>query len=586
MGVPGFFAWILRNFKNKILLRRLSYNPKYLYIDANCLFHPECFKILEYCPTETDLNKLENKMFNRIINYLTYIEGVVGPTEMMFIAVDGTAPLAKIGQQRKRRFKSIDDTKIRNDIKLKHGKHINNTWNNTVITPGTEFMEKLHNRLHEHYTNKTAKAKANISYIYSSYHTPGEGEHKILQHIKDDTDKSDEIVIYGLDADLIFLALASRRTNIFLLREEIHFGAKSKSDGDNELTDPVKDVAQDLIFVSINETRKAYNEELWRAISNHKLVIINMSDTTDFSNDLIFICFLLGNDFLPHFPSIDIHRGGLDEIVSCYINCVAETSTLLINFDKNDKVEINNVFLLLLIQKLGLGEKKQFQYELPKHLGTISKRRCFSQDKYLRDIWILENLRNVDIYDPVGLGIGDDEDWKFRYYEHYFYSSEHQEEFIDRLCFAYIEGIAWVTQYYFNKCIDWQWQFPYDNAPFISDISTYLGKTKFDINSIKFQKKESIPMMVQLISVLPPACYNLLPKSYQFLVTNNESPIIDMFPIKVQLDMLYKDQHWQCIPKIPYLNIDRISKAVNEKKMTTSEKTRSKILDNFKFINN
>ena len=586
MGVPGFFAWILRNFKNKILLKRLQRNPKYLYIDANCLFHPECFKILEYCQTEIDLDKLENKMFNRIINYLTYIEGVVGPTEMMFIAVDGTAPLAKIGQQRKRRFKSIDDTKLRNDIKLKHDKHINNLWNNTVITPGTEFMEKLHSRLCEHYSNKRAKGKTNINYIYSSYHTPGEGEHKILQHIKNDTDKSDEIVIYGLDADLIFLALASRRTNIFLLREEIHFGAKSKSDCDNESTDPVKDVAQDLVFVSINETRNAYNEELWRAMSNHKLVTMNVPVTTDFSNDLIFICFLLGNDFLPHFPSIDIHRGGLDDIVSCYVNCVAETNALLINFNKNDEVKINNVFLLLLIQKLGYAEAKQFQYELPKHLDIVSKRRCFAQDKYLKDIWGLENLKNVDIYDPVGLGIGNEEDWKFRYYEHYFYTSEHQEEFVDRLCFTYLEGVAWVTQYYFNKCTDWQWQFPYDNAPFISDIGTYLRKFKFDINDIKFQKKESIPMMAQLMSVLPPACHNLLPKSYQFLVINNESPIIDMFPIKVQLDMLYKDQHWQCIPKIPYLNIERVLRVVKENKLTTSEKTRSKILDNFKFINN
>jgi 5'-3' exonuclease len=370
------------------------------------------------------------------------------------------------------------------------------------------------------------------------------------------------------------------------LREEIHFGAKSKSHCDNELTDPVNDVAQELIFVSINETRKAYNEELCKAISNHKLVTINMPTTTDFSNDLIFICFLLGNDFLPHFPSIDIHRGGLDELVSCYVNCVAETNTLLINFNKNDKVEINNVFLLLLIQKLGSAEQKHFQYELPKHLDSINKRKCFAQDKYLKDIWILENLKNADICDPVGLGIGNEEDWKFRYYEHYFYSSEHQGKFVDRLCFTYLEGVAWVTQYYFNKCIDWQWQFPYDNAPFISDIGAYIGKFKFDINVIEFQKKESIPMMAQLISVLPPACYKLLPKSYQFLVTNQSSPIIDMFPIKVQLDMLYKDQHWQCIPKIPYLNIDRILKTVHGKKMSTSEKTRSKILDNFKFINN
>jgi 5'-3' exonuclease len=113
MGVPSFFAWLLRKFKNKILLKSLGDKKiSYLYKDANCLFHPECAKIKEYYLKETDINKLEDKMFRRIANYLNYIEYFVNPINTLYTSVDGVAPLAKMCQQRKRRFKSIDENKI------------------------------------------------------------------------------------------------------------------------------------------------------------------------------------------------------------------------------------------------------------------------------------------------------------------------------------------------------------------------------------------------------------------------------------------------------------------------------------------
>ena len=60
MGVPGFFAWLLKNFKNKILQKKLDKKIDYLYIDANCLFHPECNKIKEYC-SHNSIEKMEKK---------------------------------------------------------------------------------------------------------------------------------------------------------------------------------------------------------------------------------------------------------------------------------------------------------------------------------------------------------------------------------------------------------------------------------------------------------------------------------------------------------------------------------------------
>jgi 5'-3' exonuclease len=578
MGVPGFFAWILRNFKKKILQTTLVNRPKKLYIDANCLFHPECFKVLEHFDND-NIDSLEMKMFDRIINCLNYLENIVNPTEMMYISVDGTAPLAKIGQQRKRRYKSVIDSKLRNEIKSKFGIKFNDCWSNTVITPGTEFMEKLHQKLLDHYKNRKSTSK--IQYMYSSYHTPGEGEHKILQHIKSTTNNEDNIVIYGLDADLIFLAMASKRTNIYLLREASHFDSK-KEKKKEELYDVVKDVGQDFIFVSIEETKNAYNQQLKNIMYNRNLINENFVMNTDFSNDLIFICFLLGNDFLPHFPSIDINKGGLDELIDSYVECVEETKTVLISLYDN-RVNINHVFLVLLAEKMGNKEERFFAETLPNYFQTNNKKKCFAYDEYSKEMWNLENLRNINIFDNVGLGIGDKNEWKFRYYEYYFGTIEHQTHFVNNLCKLYIEGIVWVTQYYFEQCIDWRWQYPFNNSPFISDIAICLKTCLVNINKITFTQTNHIPIMSQLLAVIPPIYAKILPTTYRKLMLDDQSQIIDLFPISVQLDMLYKDQYWKCDPILPILDINRILKVTTKKKLDRREKIRSEILEDFEF---
>jgi len=126
MGVPGFFGWLLRNFKNKILLKKLDKRPSHLYIDANCLFHPECFKTIDNNPDIINLDELENLMFNNIIEYLDLIEKYVNPKQLMFIAVDGVVPMSKVNQQRKRRYKSTEENMMKNKLKDKHKIKYNN----------------------------------------------------------------------------------------------------------------------------------------------------------------------------------------------------------------------------------------------------------------------------------------------------------------------------------------------------------------------------------------------------------------------------------------------------------------------------
>ena len=579
MGVPGFFAWLLKTHKNdQFIFNNINKTVSSLYIDANCLFHPRCFKVLSELTDEKDIDKLEDAMIENIINYTSDIIDFVCPQDLVYIAVDGVAPLAKISQQRKRRFRSVQDRDIYESIKNKYNKPNNGVWTNTVITPGTCFMEKLHIRLIEYCETRKKKSKCNI--IYSSYHSPGEGEHKILQHIKCKKKLTNKVnIVYGLDADLFFLTIASEIQNIYLLREESHIQNRENSDSEN------------LCYVSIDKTKEGFNKMM------HKLLkekIDNIDkynenfcvDDIDFCDDFIFICYLLGNDFLPHFPSIDIKKNGLDIVIDSYCDTFLYYKKNLL-CRKNAKIHINNEIFCDFIRELSNREENFFKFVLPEYENRKKRKKCFSRDKYEIEIWNIDNMMNIDINDPIKIGKGDLHDYKFRYYEHYFHTTYYQQETINDVCKNYLEGLKWVTEYYFDKCCNWKWQYKYNHAPFISDIYLYMLNNNININidvNIYDEKNGGpIDCFTQLLCVIPPKCSNILPKNMRYLITSIESPVIDMFPTYITLDCINKDQFWQCIPNVPYLDVNRIEQSIVNIKHDNNENSRNKILDEFLF---
>ena len=575
MGVPGFFAWLLKKYKeNKIILHSMKYPADILYLDANCLFHPQSQKVIEYFNKLKDPEKLEEKILKRIIKYINFLIEIVGPREEVFIAVDGVAPLAKMNQQRKRRFKSTYDNKLKSKIKEKYKIPNNTIWNNTTITPGTLFMERLHNKIKEYISSNKIKI------TYSSYHTPGEGEHKILQDIKNRGEKI--FVIYGLDADLIFLSLASQKRDIFLLREAIQFNSNANKEI-NMGGDFMEDVFEELNFVSIDTMRKCINDEFYQRIDRkyEERGERSLQEDIDFTNDFVLICYLLGNDFLPHLPSIDIKTGGLDFIIDNYVEIFVQIyATVTRLTDKS--FEINNIFLEMLLESLSNSENFYFETIFPRYLESISKRKCLSSDPYENALWELENLRGIEIDDPIKLGYDSADLWKFRYYEYYFGESGSQNSMIDKICSEYFRGIKWIAQYYFDQCPSWDWQYPFSNPPFISDLYKYFSERKIDFDQIIFKNSAPSEPFIQLLAVLPAECTSLLPSNYRHLITAPSSEIIDFYPRAFKIDMINKDMYWKCLPLLPTVDLKRIKDAVKNIKLSEEEKVRNKILNNYK----
>src|SRR3989344_5196043 len=102
-------------------------------------------------------------MYDKIIAYLDCIVNFVKPQELLFIAIDGVAPKAKMEQQRSRRYKSVLDKAEQPTAEKKKEKSEKATAEKIIpdidfnmISPGTVFMETVRERINVHIQNQTA----------------------------------------------------------------------------------------------------------------------------------------------------------------------------------------------------------------------------------------------------------------------------------------------------------------------------------------------------------------------------------------------------------------------------------------------
>ena len=549
MGVPGFFAWLLKYKSNSIILDKIDVNIDCLYIDANCLFHPKCFEFLKLYPNEKNTNKLESLMIKNILDYIDFLIKITIPSRLIYIAVDGVAPIAKIDQQRKRRYKSYYDNKFRNDLMDKYKIPHNDSWSNVVITPGTQFMEKLHMKLSNFIEIHPEKAKI----VYSSFKEEGEGEHKIYSYMKSKyKDQNYVHIIYGLDADLIFLSLASNFSSLYLLREGTEFGKEF-----NRKNVQFNYVDIDQTKVTINQIMNDKIEHIEDEV-NDRVNKINKTNI-NYCNDFIILCYFLGNDFIPHLPSIDIKKDGMDILLNAYTDMMLYTNERLIDDDYN----LNLTSLKIIIKSLANIEDDLIKNRLFEHLKRDEKFRCQSKEQFDIELFNYENLKYKKKSDPFMYfnDLISFSESRFKYYEYYLHVSVDQETMIKKMVESYFEIFIWVIDYYFKGCKNWRIKYEFNVSPFITDIYRLYDQVNFKDITEKIKKYEG-PLTInqQLISVIPVTYKKIIPTKLQCYYNNIE--LIEMLPKNFKVDYLYKSRLYLCEPELPWLNQDKIRKII------------------------
>jgi 5'-3' exoribonuclease 2 len=231
MGVPAFYRWLAEKYPkivvdmlekrdkvvagNVIPLNKLDANPNgqefdNLYIDMNGLIHP-CSH-----PEDREAPTSEAEMYVNVTKYVDRLFAAVRPRRLLFLAIDGVAPRAKMNQQRARRFRAAQEAAERQEALNQVLEEMAElgmdgpgkggaAWDSNVITPGTEFMDRLSVYLRFYVIDRMNRDPAwrAIKVILSDASEPGEGEHKIMKFVRSERsqpgyDPNQRHVLHGL----------------------------------------------------------------------------------------------------------------------------------------------------------------------------------------------------------------------------------------------------------------------------------------------------------------------------------------------------------------------------------------------------
>jgi 5'-3' exonuclease len=489
MGIPGLFGFIVKNYPSiikKYIKDALKVDN--LYLDCNSIIYDAYSKMEFDKLTETVSVSIINNVILKIEEYIT----IVKPSKTVIIAFDGVAPFGKLEQQRSRRYKSWYQNEILRQIFKKEKE---DQWNTTSITPGTKFMAELNETVSKHFTKDICDKLIVTDILVSGSNKPGEGEHKLFSYIRQNLKKhmNETTVIYGLDADLIMLSINHLPIcpNIYLFRETPHF---------------IKSIDSSLepnsnYFLDIPE----FTASLTKYMNNDKELTTQQQKNKVY--DYIFLCFFLGNDFLPHFPAINIRTGGVDTMINAYKATIGESG---LNLTDGKTIFWGNVRKV--VQQLANQEEELIIIE---HRSRNNKER-----RKLPDTTPEEKVKNFDstpLYNreiehyinPVK------PNWQSRYYRSLFnIKSDLKDEQKRDICLNYLQGLEWTMKYYTTDCPDWRWCYKYNYPPLLQDLIRFIPV--FNKEFMPEKPLNPVSEIVQLCYVLPRTSLNLLPKKFYF----------------------------------------------------------------------
>ena len=171
MGIPAYFSNLIKKYPD--IIQKLIKNERqinHFYLDSNSIVYDAARNIKFDEISDSASNAVIASVIYKIEEYIT----IVNPNKTIMIALDGTPPLAKLEQQRQRRYKSWYTGEVIKSIK---SNATPDPFNTVEITTGTKFMKDLNKRLVNHFKNPSKYGVENL--IVSSSDEVSEGEHKI-----------------------------------------------------------------------------------------------------------------------------------------------------------------------------------------------------------------------------------------------------------------------------------------------------------------------------------------------------------------------------------------------------------------------
>jgi 5'-3' exonuclease len=536
MGIPAYFKHLTDTHMG-LLTHILQQHVSHLHLDLNCAVY-HCVYTLQKTYPYDPLNRVawELVLCDRVFEYIQTLAAFVQPTKELNIAIDGVVPMAKMRQQRQRRFKGAYLRAETARIAKRISYPLAPTWDTTAITPGTEFMTCLSTRLN---AGLSVLRETIPDVVLSCSECPGEGEHKNMESIRSTPiDSADMHVVYGLDADLIMLTMlqAANGRKVCLLREAVEFG-KIKLDGCGKET---------LVYFDICRLARIITHELHGSCDIDAVLI----------RDYVFMCSLLGNDFVSHGFSLTIHDDGIERLISIYneLRRLAPDSTLVVSSSGSSdssssaSAEYNPDMLSELFRLLAEREGAWLRQWRKKREGLRPSPRR-TEDPLQYELALLEDfpLSQMDVELAWDLSL--DEKSRAYYYEKLLGHPD-----VDNVCNAYLKSLIWTLQYYSGGAVDTTTYYAFNIPPLWCDLFELLGlsdRLERAATEVHVEKMTYILPKQQAAAVFPASSYELVDPAYRGL----PDAYPEYFPTTFKLYTVGKRFLWQCEPMIPLFPI-------------------------------
>ncbi|KAG2424882.1 hypothetical protein HXX76_014040 [Chlamydomonas incerta] len=572
MGIPFFFSSLVS--RHDLVIPLPASPPDVLAFDYNCLIHTVAQAVARVSQATTE-TQLHRDVFKGIVAYTADIIQAVKPGRV-YVAIDGVPPVAKLVQQRKRRYMAAMERDRKSAGRAGGGgTAAAQLWSSNTVTPGTAFMQKLHT----HLGKELPKLSPGLE--FSSWDEPGEGEHKIFRWLAADGEPArgnnrgeggsaphKTVMIYGMDADMILLSMMHsvhpkrQACDVVLLRERqdalVHRADEGQPRGMN--------IATDFDVVSIQRVMAAVLPRLGARLDSRTAVL-----------NYVLLAALMGNDFLPPLSYLRIRaaagsraKPGMERLMEVAAPLLGSGSGAgpgagtgaaqsFARWDASDTTGCHVDFAALrsLIAELASTEDQRMKEAYGEYLRP-PPRRPSPGDSDADHRWkylplMMEEHREVRLVDPSRPG------WRMQYNAGLFPRGTDPESVLRE----YTAGVEWVMRYYItNTAPQEEWMFPYCYSPTAQALHHFLLKNagKQAVLDSSYRLPFELTPEVQLLAVTPPGSKAILSAAQRRVMEDVNHRF--MFPDSFRLHTWLKGVSWECTPQLPPMDLRRLHAAL------------------------
>ncbi len=515
MGLPLYLRHIIDKYPRCMLPRPPP--CRRLFVDFNGMVHEAAAATAEDATApKDDPEAYEAAIIARTLELLQALAARVAPTDLLYVAVDGVPPAAKMMQQRLRRYMAAAG-------------RAEGSFDTNAITPGTEFMDALNHALADLQQQQGGCSGSGSDsarlVVVSDSAQPGEGETKIFRYMTDDPGSSSSCeswdLIHGADADLIVRAMlldADDGPPVGVLR-------------------PPQRAQDSTQVVDVRALREAVCADMRPGCAP--------GERGRVLRDYVCMLSLVGNDFLPPLTYLHHKPFAVPFLVRVYADVVARAGRWLVR----EGGDIDWPCLGDMLQRIADQENARV---------AESHRRFMSEQRPVavaRSGPPEPHPADIDLTLPG---------WRKQWYRRLLNFADHVDG-RHRATAPYLAGIEWTLRYYCGSCsadglATWYYPFPY--SPTALDLCWQCRDLHGSALTGQGARAADMHPHLLLALVLPPPSFRrLLPSRYHALLDDPALGCACFYVDDFEVFTYLKRYAWECVPNLPPIDVDIVSRA-------------------------